>query len=185
MWYIVQVEKGTEVSSCEQCREMLAKEWNCRVFVPQFICFKKYQQEWRRERKILIPGCFFVEITEDENVRRILQQVQEELQIPDVRPTNNTEDKAVSQTGQEGYACSLVYPEEQTFLNSIMEEDGTVPMSKGDIVNGQFQISQDPLRYHTERIRKMNRHKRMAEMELTLHGESRRVLIGLEIVSKS
>lgn len=82
-------------------------------------------------------------------------------------------------------SVASVYPEEQDFLNSMFDEDSTIQMSRGDIVDGQFQIKQGPLQQKEDRIRKMNRHKRMAEIELSLHGENRRVKVGVEIVEKT
>ena len=162
MWYVIQVTAGTELVSSEKYRQTFPKGSGRRVFVPQYVCQKKYQGVWREERKVLIPGCFFLDTTNGQD----------------------TERKISGSLAEENHV-SAVYPEEQAFLSSMFDENGMVQMSKGDIVDGCFQIKQGPLQQKEDRIRKMNRHKRMAEIELSLHGEHRRVLVGVEIVEKS
>lgn len=162
MWYMVQVAAGTEDASSERYRKTFPNGSGCRAFVPRYVCQKKYQGVWREEHKVLIPGCFFLDTSNEQDT---------EKEISNPLPEENQ--------------VSAVYPEEQAFLSSMFDENGMVQMSKGDIVDGCFQIKQGPLQQKEDRIRRMNRHKRMAEIELSLHGEHRRVLVGVEIVEKS
>lgn len=77
-----------------------------------------------------------------------------------------------------------VYSEKQAFLSSLLDENGTIQMSRGDIIAGNFDIKQGTLQEKEGCIRRIDRHKRIAEIEVSLHGENRRVRVGLEIVSK-
>jgi transcriptional antiterminator NusG len=78
-----------------------------------------------------------------------------------------------------------VYAEEQQFLEEMMNAQHEVEMSVGNIINGSFDIYEGPLQKKGSIIRRVDRHKRMGEIEVKLLGEIRRVKVGLEIVEKA
>lgn len=57
-------------------------------------------------------------------------------------------------------------------------------MSKGVIRNGRPVITSGPLKGREGLIRKIDRHKRIADIEIPLAGERRQVTVGLEIYEK-
>ena len=76
-------------------------------------------------------------------------------------------------------------PVSYTHLVCIRDRDYTVKMSRGVIRDGQTIISEGPLKDYGERIRKIDRHKRLALVEAPLGHKIREVKLGLEITEKN
>ena len=74
--------------------------------------------------------------------------------------------------------------EEETFLRQMLDEQDCIRYSVGYLVDGQLLITKGPLKAATARVRKIDRHKRLAEVEVQLFEESRRVKLGLEVKAK-
>ena len=62
---------------------------------------------------------------------------------------------------------------------------GVFPMSQGIIVNGRVIILSGPLVGEESRIRKVDRHKRRAWLQIKLFGKPYTVVVGLEISQKT
>lgn len=82
----------------------------------------------------------------------------------------------------------LLNPETEEFLVELGGTEHHVLMSRGIIQNGMTVVTEGPLKGKEACIRKIDRHKRLARLEVPLsyplcrHEE---VWIGLEIISKS
>lgn len=169
MWYIVQTIAGREESVSEKCKNAFPRHSYRRIFVPKYMVMKRYQGVWQEEKKILFPGYFIVDADEGETIKDILTGPLSRIASPVCV----------------GDDFVPVYPEEEQFLDSLLDQDDTVGVSRGDIVNGVFDIKEGPLRKRSFCIRRVDRHKRLADIECQLHGERRRVRVGLEIVRKT
>lgn len=77
-----------------------------------------------------------------------------------------------------------IAPEEEQMLYELCGNDHRCDMSKGFIVGGKVVITSGPLQTFTGRIRKINRHKKTAEITTRLLGRDINVVVGLEIVRK-
>ena len=169
MWYIVQTAAGREESVSNKCRKAFPGGSYRRIFVPKYMLLKRYQGEWHEEKRVLFPGYFIVETEEGDTIREVLEGPLSRI----ARPVCVGEDFVP------------VYPEEERFLEALLDQEDTVGISRGDIVNGTFDIREGPLRSESFRIRRVDRHKRLADIECVLLGQCRQVRVGLEIVSKS
>lgn len=169
MWYIVQTAAGREESVSEKCKNAFPRESYRRIFVPKYLVLKRYQGVWQEEKKVLFPGYFIVEAEEGETIRKVLEGALSRIAAPVCV----------------GDDFVPVYPEEERFLEALLDADDTVGVSRGDIVNGVFDIREGPLCRQGFCIRRVDRHKRLADIECRLHGEQRRVRVALEIVNKS
>lgn len=169
MWYIVQTAVGREESVSEKCRNAFPKDSYQRIFVPKYLVLKRYQGVWQEEKRVLFPGYFIVDAEDGEVIREIL-----------IGPLSR-----ITAPVCVGDDFVPVYPDEERFLEALLDADDTVGVSRGDIVNGKFDIKEGPLCKRSFCIRRVDRHKRLADIECLLHGELRRVRVGLEIVSKS
>lgn len=75
-----------------------------------------------------------------------------------------------------------VYREEEQFLRSLCGESHHSGISKGYIRGGCTHVTEGPLRGKERLIRKIDRHKRIAKLEMP--GSLRNVNVGLEIYEK-
>lgn len=75
-----------------------------------------------------------------------------------------------------------VYKEEEEFLRGLCDESYHSRMSKGYIRDGNTYVTEGPLQGKERQIRKIDRHKRLAKLELP--GRFHNVNVGLEIYNK-
>ena len=120
------------------------------------------------QKKILFPGYVFV-------VTDYLNDLYEELKHIDGMT------KMIG-TGQEIVPLT---DEEVEFIQHFGGEDKIVQMSEGIIENSQVKILSGPLEGMEAFIRKIDRHKRKAWLEIEMFGRMQRVEVGLEIISKT
>lgn len=168
MWYIVQVNQGSEMSVSESCRRAFPEHSFNRIFVPQYMVMKRYQGKWHEEKKVLFPGYFIVDTEESENIRAVLEDSLAGIAKPVCV----------------GNEFVPIRPDEEEFIKALLDAGDTVGISRGDIVNGGYDIKEGPLRHRAFCIRKIDRHKRLADIELVIHGQHRRAKVALEIVHK-
>lgn len=83
-------------------------------------------------------------------------------------------------TGDEVTLC----PEEIDLLLRMGSDSQLVEMSSGIIENDRVQVLSGPLKGMEGSIRKIDRHKRMAYLEVEMFGRTVEMKVGLEIVSK-
>ena len=66
-----------------------------------------------------------------------------------------------------------------------MDEYNYIAMSYGYIVDDQLMIYKGPLSVKSDMVKKIDRHKRIADIEVYLWHQPKRVRVGLEIIDKS
>lgn len=167
MWYVIQVRTGTEESVKKQCEKLIDKDAMERCFIPYYEEMKRYQGAWHKEIGILFPGYVFL-------VSDNLDQLHEELK------------KVIGLTKLLGSGDEVIplADEEITFMKQFGGEDQVVPMSIGVIEQDQVVILEGPLKGREGMIRKIDRHKKKAWIEMEMFGRKQVVEIGVEIVGK-
>ncbi len=168
MWYVVQVRTGSEESIRRQCEKNIDREIMELCFIPCYEEQRHIRGEWVTLKKILLPGYLFV-VTEK------LEELYENLKI------------IIGLTKLLGTGREIVplTEEEQKFLQKFGGEEQVVVMSEGIIEQSQVKVTSGPLMGMEGYIRKIDRHKRKAWLELELFGRKQTVQVGLEVVSKS
>ena len=73
---------------------------------------------------------------------------------------------------------------ERDWFLAFIDQDRVVRMSEGVIENDQVRITKGPLMGKEARIRKVDRHKRCAFVEMDMFGRKTTARVGLEIVRK-
>ena len=76
-------------------------------------------------------------------------------------------------------------PEQEKLLQSFLGKENHMKMSAGYIKDGTAFITQGPLQGKEKMIRKIDRHKRLARLEIPIGDKFREIRAGLEITSKS
>lgn len=167
MWYVVQTISRQEQECLAVCRAKIDPSLYKEMFVPLYIDKMRFQKQWHDVKKVLFPGYFFVDT---ENIRNVA----EELTHID-RFT-----KVLRSAGE----IAPIRDEEQKFLQSMMNEAHIVECSRGMIIGDRVCITEGPLRNHYGFIRKVDRHRREARLEINFFGRMTPVKVGLQIVTK-
>lgn len=167
MWYVVQTRTGTEQSIQLQCQKYISDEVLERCFIPYYEEKKRIRGEWTTQTKVLFPGYVFM-ITENiEILYEALKRVNGLTKLigtgEDIVPLND---------------------EEIEFMESFGGANQVVEMSEGIIEHSQVKILSGPLQGKEGYIRKIDRHKRKAWLEMEMFGRIQKIQVGLEIVAK-
>lgn len=163
----MQVQTGMEERICAQCSRKIPGAVLERCFIPRYEEKKHIQGAWRTQKQILFPGYVFV-VTSD--IRKLHDGLKTVIGLTKLLGT-----------GREIVPLS---EGEKEFLLSFGGEEQVVQMSEGIIIGSQVIIHSGPLKGKEGYIRKIDRHKRKAWLELPFLGGMQRVQVGLEIVSR-
>nr|WP_305181943.1 antiterminator LoaP [uncultured Schaedlerella sp.] len=168
MWYVIQVRTGTEENIRLQCQKYMFSDVLNDCFIPYFEEKKHIQGKWKIQKRILFPGYVFLDADESEQLSRKLKNV---LGLTKLLGTG---DEVVPLT-----------EEEVRFLMAFGGDEQIVQISEGIIENSKVIILSGPLTGKEGYIKKIDRHKRKALLEIPLFGRMQRIQVGLEILSKT
>lgn len=167
MWYAVQVHAGMEEQIRNKCIHIMDKEILERCFVSYYEEKKKYLGAWHIEQKILFEGYVFMVSSRSADLAESLREV-------------------VGTTAQSGTGAEIVSLQEDEIelLKNLGVGETPVEMSTGIIVDGNVMITAGPLAGLEACIRKIDRHKRKAWLEIGMFGRTIQITVGLEITEK-
>lgn len=169
MWYVVQVLGGNEERvkvQCEVLRDRYPGAFD-RVFIPLYDEKVKIRGEWEIKQKILFPSYVFI-ITE--NIDRTIEMLREVSGLTKILG--------------DGDGPIPISKEEEEFLRRIGGEEQVVDISEGIIEGSQVKVMRGPLIGLEAMIRKIDRHKRKAWLEVDLFGTKKDMEIGLEVLER-
>lgn len=170
MWYVIQVKTGTEEEIRRQCEKVIEKDILERCFIPYCEQMKKYHGKWHKEKKLLFPGYVFLVSTRDAEEKMLYLRLKKVIGLTKLIGTGNE--------------VVPLEDEEIRFLQDFGREDQIVNMSEGIIENDRVVVTKGPLKGNEGLIRKIDRHKRRAYLEVGLFGRKIETQVGLEIVEK-
>ena len=170
MYYVIQVAPGTEQKTETLIRERVETGLYDRCFHPLRHVRKKFRGEWRDLHEKLMPGYVF--ITSD----AIAELYPELRRVPALTKLLGRND---------GEVFVPLAEEEADWLEKVTEggmEAGLsqVAVAEGDVVT----ILSGPLMDMEGRIRKINLHKRIAEVEVHFMNRETVIYLGIELVGK-
>lgn len=168
MWYVMQVRTGAEASICRQCETKIPDTILQKCFIPYYEEQKRFRGKWQTLQKVLFPGYVFMITYKVNELFLHLKQVEGLTKLLG--------------TGDEIIPIS---EKETQFLQKFGGEDQIVEMSQGIIEGAQVIIESGPLQGMEGLIRKIDRHKRKAYLEVEMFGRLQRVEVGLEITMKN
>lgn len=168
MWYVIQVRTGTEEAIRQQCERRIPREALGRCFLPCYEEKRKAGGTWTLRKKHLFPGYVFAETGDIEELYRRLKG------ISGMTKLLGAGDEVIPLT-----------EEEEAFLRRFGGEEQVVGMSEGIIEHSQVKILSGPLVGMEGTIRKIDRHKRKAWIEVGMFGRKQRVEVGVEIFEKT
>ncbi len=194
MWYVIQVFTGTEERTAESCRRVIgiqdkdaddvlqdadsvfqgtdgilqnADTVLQKCFIPYVIRKRRYYGEWHEEKKILFPGYVFLV---SDNPGELFLRLKK---VPGLTKLLGTGDEIVPLSA-----------EEEELLKKLGGESQVVEGSIGILEQDKIIVTEGPLQGMEGYIRKIDRHKRTAWLEVELMGRKIETQVGLEIVEK-
>lgn len=166
--YAVQVASGRE----ERTRRLLQRALGDVVqdcFTPVYETKRATRGEWRLVRLMLLPGYVFVRTRDPQAVAARLAKTPAFARL----------------LGSNGERFMPLTPEDEAWLGAHTDADSHVArMSEGVIEGDRIVVLRGPLKGRELEIRRIDRHKREAELEVSLLGRTKTVKVGLEIVAK-
>lgn len=167
MWYVVQVRTGDEEKCCRLCRHQIDSSAYRDIFVPKYIQKRRYQGIWHEKCTVLFPSYIFVDTDQIDLVAVQLQKL-----------------PCMAKIVSAGDEILPIREEEQQYLENMMDENRVVQYSTGLMIGNRVWIMEGALRNYEGYIRKINRHRRVAELGVSLFGRETPVEVGLEVIQK-
>ena len=166
MWYVIQVISGKEHHIAQVCQARLLQN-DEEVFIPMYQRKKKIKGKYELCEAILFPGYVFFDTEQVEDLFYRLKEVKQLTRI--------------LRTGDE---FTPLHEKEVAFLQSFGKKDHVVEMSVGYMEGDQVTINSGPMVDWTGRVKRIDRHKMIAVLEVEFFGRLTDVTVGLEIVEK-
>lgn len=169
LWYVIQVRTGTEENIRIQCEKFIQDKTVMETcFIPYYEEKKRFQGRWNLEKKILFPGYIFIITRNAAELHEALKKVMGLTKILGV-----------------GDTMIPLTAKEVAFMERFGGPTQIVGMSEGIIEGSQIIITSGPLQGLEGYIKKIDRHKRKAWVELPMFGRMHKVEVGVEIVKKT
>lgn len=163
MWCVLATKVGREELIQQMCKRHLNKKIYSRCMFPLCEQREHYRGTWHTKLEKVFPGYLFFDTGDPDELSRQLRK-----------------EKIMAQNDK----LFVLTPEDVQCL-LFFGRTGVFPMSQGIIVNGRVIILSGPLVGEESRIRKVDRHKRRAWLQIKLFGKSYTVVVGLEISQKT
>lgn len=167
MWYVVQTISGREQASIEKCRNALPGEIAMRIFSPVCQFEKLFKREWKIEAGIAFPGYVFIESESPERLEKELRNISSVVTPVCI-----------------GGGFYPIRKEEEEMLLHMMDENNCIRTSVGYQVDQKLIVRSGPLSGLEEHVKWIDRHKRVADVEILLFEERRKMRVGLEVKGK-
>lgn len=165
MWCAVHVRNGSEAKTEAFVSRLLPKGLNARCFHLTRSRRKKYGGQWQTIHEDLMPGYVFIDTDQPEAVYRELKQTSVGSLLFSDREFVTTLEK-----------------NESDFMEGIVDEDGEIGLSRVSVSeDGEIRFLSGPLLNVRHLIRKLNLHKRVAEVETRFMGGKHILYFGIEI----
>lgn len=167
-WYAVQVRSGKEIEIMKTCSLLIDKKALEECFIPKCQRMKKFRGEWVNVEEILFKGYVFMI---SNHVDALFNELKK---IPDLTKI----------LGNDGENIYPIYKEEAMFLTRFGGDKHIVEVSSGYIEGDVIKVTDGPLLDQEGLIAKVDRHKRIAYVDVSLFGQVTRVQVGLELIKR-
>lgn len=151
-WYVARVHEGREESCARDFGRAVPGEILRECFVPRVRLLQKRQGAWVEVERLLYPGYVFA-LTGDPRAL-------------DARLGGLS--AAAYLVGRQGRAYVPLAAAEQAWFQAVLDEERVLRPSEGAIEGGQLRVKSGPLRGFERRVRKINRHKALAYVEVDM-----------------
>ena len=165
--YVLQTMAGRERKLKEAVERGVSGVGEC--YIPEREVAEKRDGRWVRAVKRLLPGYVFVRTDDPDTLAAGLRGLPGFSRL----------------LGVSGERFLPLTPGEEAWLGALANPDThVVELSQGVIEGDRVRVSAGPLMGLESAIRKVDRHKRAAWIEVSLMGRTKLVKVGMEIVRK-
>lgn len=175
LYYVIQVAPGKEAEAEIYIKERISEELYSSCFYLVRHVRKKFRGVWRDKHEKLLPGYVFIDSKSAEELYLDLKR------IPIMTKLLG---------GQKEFITALT-EEETVWLEKIVSigRDGNV---NGEVLLSQIEVSENdevkilsgPLQNMTGIVRRINLHRRIAEVEVEFMGRKTVIYLGIEIINR-
>lgn len=166
------MQTGKEQTACDFLNKLFNREESV-TFIPQVELTYKNSRLIRKELKPMFPGYVFTDSALDD--KNFINEAYKYVRFS----------KCIFKLlGNQNIDYMKVSEDEKNYLLGFYNERYIAEESTGFIVGNKVFISSGPLQGRESIIKKIDRHKRRAEIEMVCFGKTKRVNVSLEIVSK-
>lgn len=167
MWYVIQVPTGKEELTKDLCLDRIDSVHYNEIFILRYVKKIKQDGRWKETTRTLFPGYIFVDTDDIMSVKQNLNGIRAMTIV----------------LGSDGEPVP-VSDEERSFLQSLIDGEYVVRMSTGFIIGDEIALISGPLRNTKGVIKRIDRHKRQALIDVELFGGVTRATVGLEVIKK-
>ncbi len=160
---------GEEQMCMDLCMAILDKDYYNEMFIPRYMVKKRYCKNWHDKIKVMFPGYVFID-SDKENMDKMLREL---WKVPRLTKMLKNADQV-----------SPITEEEQHFLQNLMDDEYMVRYSEGFIVGDRVCITEGALRDMSGYIKKVDRHRRLAFLDINFLGRETPVEVGLSAVAR-
>jgi len=170
-WFVLYVKSGSEEEIAHKINELQSVH----AFVPRKVKLYKRQGKIIKVNDIVFKSYVFVETTMDYETFYVEVVNQIKMHTGFYKTLTHKSDRNIE----------TLYPQEKSFLQTFMNKDHVIEESIGLVEGDKVTITSGPLMGKESVIKKINKHKRIALMEVSLMGRQIEVQIPLELVYKN
>lgn len=167
-WYALYCRSGQEDTIIRSCKQNLSRQALTDAFQFSYERMKKYLGEWHVDTYAMFPNYVFLQ-----------------SEYPDVLSEELEQYRKIVSVLESERLLLAVYPEEENVIMQLCGDCHHMRMSKGIIEDGTLRVIDGPLEGREAMIRKVDRHKRVAMLNLKISPEIPDVWAGLEIRTRS
>lgn len=165
MWCVVHVRDGGETYTEDFVAGLLPENLNARCFHLIRSRRKKYEGQWQTVYEDLFPGYVFIDTDQPEKVYKELKKAPRPKML-------FSDDEYVS----------TLEKHESDFMEKIADRNGRIGISKVKVdMDGKIHYLSGPLLEMGNIVRRVNLHKRIAEVEAELMGRKQILYLGIDI----
>lgn len=168
-WYVLFVQSGKEEFLAKRCQSLFSDDLIARVFVPRYQTLMQLNSVWVITEHVLFPGYLFIETRDIEKVHQELRKIPYFKRL----------------LGKDGEKTRSILSTEKERLHRLMNADDVIEASFGYKDGEIVEITKGALVGHEKEIKRIDRHKRIATVELDLLGRSMKMKLGLELGNKA
>ena len=168
MWYVIQVVTGREDMVVASVNRLVRKDLFAECFNPTYKVQKRFKGVWHTVERPLFPGYVIVDTDDPKMMAMALRSIAGAIRI----------------LGNDCGYVPLPKDEQRWIADFTQEGNRAIGLSSGVIEGDQVIITEGPLVNRTAWIKSINRHKRLAWIELDLCGRTLVVKVGLSIVAR-
>ena len=165
MWCVIHVKDGGEGHMEEFVAGLLPENIHARCFHLLRSRRKKYEGQWQTVQEDLFPGYVFIDTDQPDQVYKELKKA--------LKPKLLFSDDEY---------VSTMEKHESDLMEKLADSNGRIGISKVRIeTDGKIHYLSGPLEHMENLVRKVNLHKRIAEIETEVMGKKRILYLGIEI----